>query len=86
MRALGVREFVSQHYGYGRGALAFHRSLGTEEPRAERWGVLRELARETRRRHDRHSRLAIAAYVALSQLATAAGFAREAVGDRLTGR
>jgi GT2 family glycosyltransferase len=80
MRALGVREFMSQHYGYGRGALAFHRSLGRAERRAERWGVLRELARETRRRHGDHSRLAVAGYAALSQLATAAGFVRETAG------
>jgi GT2 family glycosyltransferase len=80
MRALGIREFVSQHYGYGRGALAFHRSLGREERHAARSGVLRELARETLRRHDNHGRLAIGGYVMLSQLATTTGFAREAVG------
>jgi GT2 family glycosyltransferase len=80
MRALGLREFMAQHYGYGRGARAFHRSLGRGERRAERTGVLVELARETLRPHDHHSRLAVGGYAALSQLATAAGFAREAVG------
>jgi GT2 family glycosyltransferase len=86
MRALGVREFVSQHYGYGKGARAFHHSLGREERHAERSLVLRELARETLRRHDHHSRLAVAGYAALSQFATAAGFVREAVGGSGTPR
>jgi GT2 family glycosyltransferase len=80
MRALDVGDFVAQHYGYGRGARAFHRSLSPQERRAERSGVLMELARQTMRPHDGHSRLAVAGYAALSQLATAAGFAREAVG------
>lgn len=80
MRSLGVRAFVSQHHGYGRGAWAFHRSLGVEEPHGARWGVLRELAQQTLRYHGNHSRLAVAGYAALSQLATAAGFARGAVG------
>jgi glycosyltransferase involved in cell wall biosynthesis len=80
IRTLGLREFMAQHYGYGRGALAFHRTLGREDRRAEQSGVLRELARETRRPTDHHGRLAIGGYVVLSQLATATGFAREAVG------
>jgi glycosyltransferase involved in cell wall biosynthesis len=80
MRTLGLREFMAQHYGYGRGAWAFHHSLDMEEPRRERWGVLRELALQTLRHHGHHSRPAVAGYAALSQLATAAGFAREAIG------
>lgn len=81
MRTLALREFMSQHYGYGRGAWAFRRSLGMEEPRGERWGVLTELARDVLRRHGHHSRLAVAGYAALSQLATAAGWARETIGE-----
>jgi GT2 family glycosyltransferase len=82
MRTLRLRGFMAQHYGYGRGARAFHRSLGREERFAERVGVLGELAREIMRRRHNHGRLAIAAYVALSQLATATGFAREALLSR----
>jgi GT2 family glycosyltransferase len=80
IRTLGLREFIAQHYGYGRGALAFHRAVGREQRRAARSGVLRELARETLRRHDHHGRMALGGYVVLSQLATATGFARQAVG------
>jgi glycosyltransferase involved in cell wall biosynthesis len=80
MRTLGLTEFTAQHYGYGRGARSFHRHPSAGRGRADRAGVLRELARETLRRHDGHGRLAVAGYVALSQLATAAGWVREAVG------
>jgi glycosyltransferase involved in cell wall biosynthesis len=80
IRTLGLREFIAQHYGYGRGALAFHRSVGREQRHAARSGVLRELARETLRGHDHHGRMALGGYVVLSQLATATGFARQAVG------
>jgi GT2 family glycosyltransferase len=79
LRTLGLREFMAQHYGYGRGALAFHRCRGQEQRGGEQSGVLMELARETLRNHEHHGRLAVAGYVALSQFATAAGFAREAV-------
>jgi GT2 family glycosyltransferase len=80
IRTLGLREFIAQHYGYGRGARAIHRFRFPKERRVDRLGVLRELARETLRHHDHHGRLAVAGYVALSQFATASGFAREAVG------
>ena len=43
---------------------------------------LRQLAGEAVCRHDHHGRLPVAGYLALSQLATAAGFARETVGGR----
>jgi len=82
MRRLGLREFTAQHYGYGRGARAFGRAQSPTERRADRWGVLRELAGEAVCRHDHHGRLPVAGYLALSQLATAAGFARETVGGR----
>ena len=80
MRSLGLREFMAQHYGYGRGARRFHRYRSPEQRRADRSGVLRELARRTLRRNDDHSRLAVSGYAALSQLATAAGWARETIG------
>jgi glycosyltransferase involved in cell wall biosynthesis len=80
MRALGLREFMRQHYGYGRGARAFHRYRSPKQRRADRSGVLRELARETMRGHEHHARLAVAGYAALSQFATAAGWARETIG------
>jgi glycosyltransferase involved in cell wall biosynthesis len=80
IRTLGLREFIAQHYGYGRGARAFHRSRFPKERRVNPLGVLRELARGILRHHDHHGRLAVAGYVALSQFATASGFAREAVG------
>jgi len=86
MRTLGLREFMAQHYGYGRGARAFHRHRFGGHRRADRAGVLRELARETLRRHEGHGRLTVAGYAALSQLATAAGFAREAIGGSARSR
>ncbi len=79
MRTLGLREFVGQHYGYGRGAFAFSRAQGVGERRADRSGVLRELAREGARQHEAHSRIAVAGYLALSQIATLSGYMREAL-------
>jgi GT2 family glycosyltransferase len=79
MRTLDLREFTSQHYGYGRGAYAFNGRQASERRRGDRTAVLGELARESLRPHDGHSRGAVVAYALLSQLATAAGFAREAV-------
>ena len=80
MRTLGLREFMGQHYGYGRGARSFHRYRSPKQRRADRLGVLREVSREALRRHEDRGRLAVAGYAALSQLATAAGWARETVG------
>jgi glycosyltransferase involved in cell wall biosynthesis len=82
MRTQGLRDFAAQHYGYGRGARAFQRTQPAEERRTDRSGVLRELARSTLRRHGHRSRLAVGAYVVLSQLATAAGFAHTAITSR----
>ena len=79
MRELGLREFTAQHYGYGRGARAFNRRRSGEDRRTDRSGVLRELTREALRRHEGHGRLSVAGYAALSQLATAAGWARESI-------
>jgi GT2 family glycosyltransferase len=82
MRTLGLGEFMAQHYGYGRGARGFHRYRAPAQRQADRSGVLRELAREALRRRDHHGRLAVGGYMALSQLATAAGWARERIGAR----
>jgi GT2 family glycosyltransferase len=79
MRTLDLREFMGQHYGYGRGAFAFNGVQSPERRRGDRVAVLEALAHESLRHHDAHSRPAVAAYLLLSQVATAAGFAREAV-------
>jgi glycosyltransferase involved in cell wall biosynthesis len=80
MRTLTLREFAAQHYGYGRGAWAVDRRAGLG---AERPGVLRALV--DRARANRVGP-AVAGYLLLSQAATAAGFAREAVGRRVSCR
>jgi GT2 family glycosyltransferase len=82
IRTLTLREFLGQHYGYGRGAWAFGRARETTG--ADHVGVLRELARRAASPDGPGGRrIAAAGYVALSQVATAAGFAREAVARRL---
>jgi GT2 family glycosyltransferase len=83
MRTLGLREFMGQHYGYGRGAFGFSRDQPAERRRGDRAAVLRELAHESLRPHPGHARLSVAGYAALSQIATAAGFAREAARSAL---
>ncbi len=79
MRTLDLREFMGQHYGYGRGAFAFNGVQSAERRRGDRKAVLERLAGEALSHHDAHGRFSVAAYLLLSQLATAAGFAREAV-------
>jgi glycosyltransferase involved in cell wall biosynthesis len=80
MRRLTLREFMGQHYGYGRGAAALHRA----HPLAvDRRGVLAALAREVMRRGSDGHRAAIAGYIALSQFATVAGVGRETIASRL---
>jgi len=82
VRTLTLREFLGQHYGYGRGAWAFGR--GRETAWADHGGVLRELARRAASPDGPEGqRIAAAGYVALSQVATAAGFAREVAARRL---
>lgn len=76
MRSFGTRDFLRQHYGYGRGAYAFGRGAQGSEDRGP--GVLRELASRVRSEHEARP-LSTAAYAAASQLATAAGYAREAL-------
>lgn len=84
MRTLTLREFWSQHYGYGRGAWAFRRSRsGRARPAADHRGVARAVARAVRSSGG-GGRAREAGYLALSQLATAAGFGREALAAQLT--
>lgn len=79
MRTLDLREFMGQHYGYGRGAFAFNGVQSSERRGGDRIAVLGGLAHESLNHHEGHSRPALAAYLLLSQLATGAGFVREAV-------
>lgn len=84
MRELTPRGFWRQHFRYGRGAWDFHRV------RSERgWGrfaiepgFYAELANQVYRHRDGAGRPSIAALALISQLANAAGFAREALGPR----
>jgi glycosyltransferase involved in cell wall biosynthesis len=80
MRTFTLPGFLAQHFGYGRGAFTF-RSARLPGPRraADHTGVLKALALRTMRGHHEGRRMTIAGYVALSQLATAAGFGREAL-------
>lgn len=76
MRTLNLGEFWHQHHGYGRGAWAFAHRRGAGN---DTGGVLRALAAEARRSGS----MRVAAYVALSQLATAAGYLREVASGRI---
>jgi GT2 family glycosyltransferase len=85
MRHLTPREFWRQHFSYGRGAWNLH------QVRAERdWGQFSvepsfysELARQAWRRRDGAGRPSLVALGVISQVANAAGFAREAAAARL---
>jgi GT2 family glycosyltransferase len=78
MRTLTLREFWGQHYGYGRGAWAFAGVRRSRDVATDRREVLRALPRVARRSGNA-GRPGVWGYLALSQIATAAGFAREAV-------
>ena len=80
MRTMTVGEFWRQHYGYGRGASAFARSRDDAVSWSDRRGIAREIAAQARR-----SRPSLAAHLAISQLATVAGYARESAAARLGG-
>jgi glycosyltransferase involved in cell wall biosynthesis len=84
LRTLTARQFVGQHYGYGRGAFAFRRSVG-DASSVETRGVIRGLARRTLRT-DRGAARPSPFYLVLSQVATAAGFLRQAVTEWIEGR
>jgi GT2 family glycosyltransferase len=87
MRRLTARDFWSQHYGYGRGAHAFARSRDSaSQSRADRRRVLGGLVRGRRGGNGARAPRRVAAYLALSQVATALGYAREAVARRLARR
>jgi GT2 family glycosyltransferase len=76
MRTMTLREFWRQHYGYGRGASAFARRRG-DGGGGDRRGVIREIGVAARRGNT-----SLAAHLALSQVATLAGYSREAVAAR----
>ncbi len=78
MRTLTPVEFWRQHHGYGRGAWAFSRARSDDGRRSDTSGVLRALVDELRRADPSVGRPRLAAYLALSQLATATGYLREA--------
>ena len=75
MRTLSLGEFWRQHQGYGRGARTFAGTRGTGGRRDDTRGVARAMAEGARRSGSAR----VAAYVALSQVATTVGYAREAV-------
>ena len=74
MRTMTLREFWRQHYGYGRGASAFARARGGARGGGDRRGVLGEIGSAARR-----GAASLAAHLALSQVATLAGYSREAL-------
>jgi glycosyltransferase involved in cell wall biosynthesis len=83
MRTLTLSDFLRQHYGYGRGAWAFHGSPRVDGGRADRSGVFATVARQALRAQLGTGRVATAGYVLLSQAATAAGYVRQAAAGRL---
>ena len=82
-RRLRIGDFLRQHYGYGRGAWAFHRALGETFEPERRLAVLGELLAAAHRPSAGSRRVAVGAYLVLAELATAAGYLREALGGRL---
>ncbi len=80
--------FWRQHFAYGRGAWRYHRARhrrGTGRFAREMSFHLRFVAQASTElgRHPMGARLSIGALLALWQVANAAGFAREALGDLL---
>jgi GT2 family glycosyltransferase len=84
MRELGPVEFWRQHYGYGRGAWAYHRARSGGDPRRPpiEPGFYAELLRQVRRPREHSGRLTTAALAVVSQLANAAGFAEATIASR----
>jgi glycosyltransferase involved in cell wall biosynthesis len=82
MRELPLRSFVRQHHGYGRGAYNFHRRWSGDVRSPQTTGVISQIARQTAHSGTGHARVAVGAYAAISQVATATGFAREALTRR----
>jgi glycosyltransferase involved in cell wall biosynthesis len=84
MRELTLREFWRQHFGYGRGAWAIHRTRAERDQEHFRVepGFYAELSRRVWDSSDGAGRPTLAALAVTSQAANAAGFAREAVATR----
>lgn len=82
MRTLSLGEFWRQHYGYGRGARAFARARSAPGDAGDTGGVLRALLQDTRRARQA-DRVLLGSYVALSQVATMAGYLRVLASERL---
>ena len=81
-RRLPVGDFVRQHYGYGRGARAFHSSL--ERPFEQgHLAILGELVAEGCRPPARPTPQTLAAKHVLAETATAAGYLSESLRRRL---
>lgn len=78
-QSLDLRRFWRKHVVYGRGAYDFRR-LSAAPRRFEPAGFYADLVRK-----GFESGPAVGALVSLAQVATAAGFARQAVADRLAG-
>jgi SAM-dependent methyltransferase len=83
MRTLTLREFWRQHHGYGRGARAFAASRGRGGRGTDTAGFFRALAEQARAASGR--RLRLAAYLAISQIATTTGYIRGAPRRWITG-
>ncbi len=83
MRALRIDDFLRQHYGYGRGAWSFRRTLDRHCEEEGYAPIFGELVAQARRRGIRSNGIAVCGYLCLAELATAAGYMREAVGQRL---
>ncbi len=79
-RRMGLRGFVRQQMGYGRGAYALHRVVGSGIVPTPQPGFYRVLGAQVLRAPRRRLRLAALALV--SQFAGAAGFALEAAATR----
>jgi GT2 family glycosyltransferase len=84
MRELSPLEFWRQHYGYGRGAWAYHRARSGAEPGLPPLepGFYAELARQVSRPREHAGRASTVVLALVSQLANAAGFAGAALASR----
>ena len=80
MRTMTLREFWRQHYGYGRGASAYARERADTGNRSDRLRIIGGIAGSAA------ARPSLAFALALSQLATASGYARESLAARIGGR
>jgi len=83
MRTLTLGDFWRQHHGYGRGARAFAAARGKGGRGADTAGFFGALVAQARGAGGR--RLRLAAYLALSQIATTTGYLRGAPSRWVTG-